>query len=208
MDETSVPLALIHVFTVPYGLMLALPGPNAIVVVRASLTGSCASATSAAFGVACGATVSLGLAAALASFVPAVKAVEIVGTAVFAAILVRAAIRTLRGAARQPVDPDRLLVRHDASAFGLGLAAALTNPMSVPFFMSFFLTEAPRLGEARWLVFGVAFLMAFVWFAGLGLVFAGETARRFYLAGRRPLEAVIAVSLLVFAGRAIWRISA
>lgn len=190
-----------------YALVLATPGPNLLVILRAGLSGAARALPAAAIGIACGA----GLAAAsagLAAFLLTrgltfdVHAVEIAGRVVFAALLARAGLRMLRGSGR----PAMLSGEAVASGhFRLGLVTALCNPLTVPFLAAFFLShgEAHEIG-AGLAAGGLVMLMAGGWFALVGLLLArARTGFTFARTDRWP-RLTIGLALLACAAATIW----
>ena len=160
-----------------YGLILASPGPNLFVVLRASVVPSIWRPVSAALGVASGATIALGLASFCASFLFSTKWLEVIGTLVFSAVLIRSAIRLVL---YSPGASDAALpsVTSIGRVFALGLFAALTNPVTFPFFVGYFVANPASQNDIP-LACMVVFLMVAVWFSMVGVVFAKAAARNF-----------------------------
>lgn len=188
-----------------YALVLAAPGPNLLVVLRASLAGR-GSAGSAACGIACGA----GLAALAAMLLAAwlredlmtgMHVIEVAGRLVFAALMTRMGWRSLRRAIRRaaPASPDVEATQMRAH-FRLGLIAALSNPLTVPFFAGFFLGH-PETRDPAIALLACALIMgmAGVWFSAVGLTLArgGWHGR---LGAHRWPEALIGCGLLLYGG--------
>jgi len=200
-------LSLIASIAAPYALILAAPGPNLLVVLRASMVPSLARPVAAALGIACGATTAAALAAYSASFVLPMKGLESLATMVFSAILVRSALRLLFHKPK-PADPEALIAtRRISSVFALGLFAALSNPMSIPFFISFFVAN-PVFQTSLPLACFIVFAMASVWFSAIGVLFAQSAARN--LVGQSWLYFSHGLGLLMIgcAIASIWKLLA
>ncbi|GJD61627.1 LysE family transporter [Methylobacterium frigidaeris] len=195
--------ALLGPLVTAYAPVLAAPGPNLLVVLRASVTAPGRGPVVAALGVACGAGLVAAFAGLGASLLPAGRLVTVVGTVVFALLMLRAAYRLASGRAGLPDDPARLVPGRDAGTFALGLGAAVTNPVSFTFFAGFFLAHPDRAAVP---VAGAAvFCMAAAWFGLVGFVLA-RPACRARLAGTGRLARLVLAGLLVAcAALAIWR---
>ncbi|WP_376101010.1 LysE family transporter (plasmid) [Roseomonas sp. CCTCC AB2023176] len=193
-----------------YALVLVTPGPNLLIVLRASLSGSARSVSAAALGIGCGAGLAaigaLLAASALGSGVTTgMTGIEIGGRLLFAALLARAGWRTLRrvGARRETVaiNPQSELVGH----FRVGLLTALSNPLTLPFFAGYFLSH-PETQDPRVALSACALVvaMAIGWFGGLGWLLARRAWRDFYgRAGYWP-DLTVGGALLVCACLAVW----
>ncbi|WP_062210440.1 LysE family translocator [Aureimonas sp. AU12] len=158
-------------FAGTYSLVVATPGPNLFVVVRASLSPRRHAGLAAALGVAAGAGFLALLSSMLATTVSLGPAARPVAHAVFAGLLILmgwravAAARCPAGAKAPPTPRTRSL-----ASFGLGFATAATNPMSAVFFGTYLISGdwagavRPAPFEAALVAAGVAFL----WFGCVG----------------------------------------
>ncbi|GJD49924.1 hypothetical protein OPKNFCMD_2660 [Methylobacterium crusticola] len=189
-----------------YALVLAVPGPNWLVVLRASLVTPGRGPACAALGIACGAALAAAFAAGCASLLPTSRLVTGLGTALFAALLVRAALRLLSGRAQAAVDAHRLSPGRDSATFGLGLLAAVSNPVSLAYFAGFFLAHPRPEGQGALPVVGAAvFVMAATWFGLLGLLFTHPACRHLFARAGRWMHYGIAAGLVACAALAVWR---
>lgn len=184
-----------------YAPVLAAPGPNLLVVLRAGVAGTGRGPLVAALGVACGAGLAAAFAGLGASLLPAGRLVTGLGTALFALLMLRAAYRLASGRAGLPDDPARFAPGRDAGTFALGLGAAVTNPVSLAFFAGFFLAHPDRAAVP---VAGAAvFCMAATWFGLVGLVLARPACRARLAGTGRPARLVLAVLLVACAALAV-----
>ncbi|WP_407527314.1 LysE family transporter [Methylobacterium oryzisoli] len=207
MPDADVLTSLLLPLVASYALVLAVPGPNLLVVLHAGLGPSTRGALPAAFGIACGAALVSVLAASCAALLPSGRMVECLGSALFAALMARAGLRMLSGGARAAVDPARLAPGRPGATFFLGLGAAASNPVTFSFFAGFFLAHA-RTPEALGLAGLVVFAMAAAWFSAVGLLVSRPACRRLAAAGGGWVRYGIAAALLLCAGLALWRAAA
>jgi threonine/homoserine/homoserine lactone efflux protein len=170
----------------PYALMLMTPGPNLLIVLRIAMKPSWHRVMSAAAGIACGATVACFLAAIGASTFEKFDKLETVGRILLAGILIHSEAST----------PEPLAIR----LFALGLATALSNPLSVPFFVSFYLA-APSLRTSGGVTVAccLIFSMAFAWFVLAGRLFSLSAIRRRGGRWRELVRFLLAGSMSVYA---------
>jgi threonine/homoserine/homoserine lactone efflux protein len=209
MPDHSV-VALLMALAVPYALVLAAPGPNLLLVLWAGLARTVRASVAAALGIACGATLATIAAAYGASLFVADRPLQIAGALVFAAILARSAVRLLTaagpGATGDPGPGARRTSTRAGGAFAAGLLVALSNPMTVPFFLGFFVSQPLARTEA-----GVAmacltvFTMAGLWFAALGLVFSRTSTGTLSVLCGAGFRRVLAVLMLGFAAASLAR---
>jgi threonine efflux protein len=196
--------ALLAEFGLAYGCMLMIPGPNTFLVLGSGDGKSATRPLLAAAGVTSGATLASLLAASSAAALPHGAGFRTVTGVLVAASLFRAALRCLRtasSATRAGPDPAQGAV----APFGLGLGASLLNPVSVPYFASFFVSHACGvLAEA--LTCALVFAMAGVWFSTLGLVSARVGRLPMPAAYRRLFACVLAGTLTAFALRQLWTV--
>jgi threonine/homoserine/homoserine lactone efflux protein len=195
--------ALLGPLVTAYAPVLAVPGPNLLVVLRASVAAPGRGPLVAALGVACGAGLAAAFAGLGASLLPAGRLVTNFGTALFTLLMLRAAYRLVSGRAGLPEDPARLVRGRDAGTFALGLGAAVTNPVSLAFFAGFFLAHPDRAAVP---VAGAAvFCMAAAWFGLVGLVLARPFCRARLAGTGRLARRVLAALLVACAALAVWR---
>ncbi|MFE1601116.1 LysE family transporter [Methylobacterium sp. ID0610] len=208
MSDASTLPSLLGSLATSYALVLAVPGPNLLVVLRASVVAPGRDTVLAALGVACGAAVATALAAGCASLLPSGPLGRLLGSVVFAVLLARAALRMLMGTAGAPVDPTRLAPSRGGATFALGLVAAASNPVTIPFFAGFFTAEAHGLmPNAAPLACLLVFAMAATWFGFVGFVLSRPPLRRLVAAGGRWMRLGIAGALLGMAVLALWRVA-
>ncbi|WP_053080512.1 LysE family transporter [Methylobacterium variabile] len=203
MSDADAWPALLGPLLTAYAPVLAAPGPNLLVVLRASVAAPGRGTLLAALGVACGAGLAAALAGLGASLVPAGPLVTGLGTVLFAALMLRAALRLASGRAGLADDPARLAPGRDAGSFALGLGAALTNPVSLAFFGGFFLAHPGRAAVP--VVGAVVFCMAATWFGLVGLVLARPACRARLAGGGRGVRYALAAGLAGCAALAVWR---
>ena len=200
MTIPSVLIALV----IPYALMLVVPGPNALIVFRASLQASLLTALVAASGIACGATCTAAFAAAFAAAAPAGKALRVVGALVYAIFLMRSALRMMAGWTDLSESASVNDTASAGSHFGLGFVNALLNPVTAPFFIGFFVGHPCGRATAGFACL-LVFVMAVGYFSLLGITLA--TVRR-RMATRPPgrwLQVSMATTMVFFAAHAVWR---
>jgi threonine/homoserine/homoserine lactone efflux protein len=180
--------------------MLMTPGPNLLIVLRIAMKPSWHRVMSVAAGIACGATVACFLAAFGASTFEKFDKLETVGRILLAGILIHSAFRLIR---RHPASsppeastPEALAIR----LFALGLATALSNPLSVPFFVSFYLS-APSLRTSVGVTVAccLIFSMAFAWFVLAGRLLSLSAIRRRGGRWRELVRFILAGSMSVYA---------
>lgn len=197
-SDLNLILPLLASLAAPYALILAAPGPNLLIVLRASLAPSFLRPVAAALGIACGAALAAAAASCSASLMLRSTGLEYVGAGAFSAILIRSALRLLfprpdpPTASGQPTAPRRGL-----GVFALGLFAALSNPMSIPFFISFFVSHPTfQTGLATAFACLMVFLMATLWFGAIGLVFSTSAARNLHGRAGRAFQIGLAVLMI------------
>jgi amino acid exporter len=204
MPEPNLISPLIVSLVAPYALVLAAPGPNLLVVLRASLVPSLLRPVAAALGIACGATMAAAVAAYSATFVLPMKGLEYLATIAFSAILFRSAFRLLSQKPRGDDPADLIQTRRISSIFALGLFAALSNPMSIPFFVSFFVAN-PAFQTSLPLACLVVFAMASIWFSAIGMVFARAAARNLGGSSGFYFRRILALLMIGCAIAAVWK---
>ncbi|MET7243660.1 LysE family transporter [Methylobacterium sp. EM32] len=201
-DADAWPALLGPLFTA-YAPVLASPGPNLLVVLRASVAAPGRGPVVAALGVACGAGLAAAFAGLGASLLPAGRLVAGIGTALFVLLMLRAAYRLASGRAGLPEDPTRLAPGRDAGTFALGLGAAVTNPVSLAFFAGFFLAHPDRAAVP--LAGAAVFCMAATWFGLLALVLGRPSCRARLTRAGRLARLVLAALLVACAALAVRR---
>lgn len=205
--SNAVLAALLQGLALPYALVLAIPGPNILLVLRAGMAGSRWDAVSTALGLACGASAITALVALGAGLLPSIRWVECGGAVVFSALMIRAALRSFRGLALMPEDPRRLTVQRDRAGFALGFLVSASNPLTIAFFASAFLAHAVLRAPAELATSCiVVFVMAGLWFLSLAAFFSMDGVRKVYDAAGRPLQLAVGTALIVFAGLALLRV--
>lgn len=192
-----------------YALVLTTPGPNLLVILRASLSGSGRAVAAAALGIGTGAGLAA-LCAMLAAMLltreaALLDAMDIIGRVTFAALLARAGWRSIRRASQTTEAAEFASHGSPMTQFGFGVLAAISNPLTVPFFATFFLGHREtRELEIALAACGMIVLMAAGWFAALGLLLARYNARR-SIGGRARWPGIaIGCALLACACAAVW----
>jgi threonine efflux protein len=195
-------LYFLSAFFLPYALVLVVPGPNLLVVSSAGFR-SARAAVQAAIGVACGACLAAGIAAETARSIPDLPALRVLGTLLFCGFMLHTSVGLLaprRLPARQ--EPDRP-AKEGGTSFLLGLGAAALNPLSVPFYLSLFLShpdfQRPALAAVVCLTI---FAMSGAWFSLVGLVVSRSTGAIETHAALRPVRCAVAFAIVVVALRA------
>ena len=199
---------LLAALAMPYALVLAVPGPNFLVLLHASLASSGRTALAAALGIASGATLAAATASCIAVLMPSSRVLEFCGVLIFSIFLLRAAVGMIRNS--KPVNTlrdDYVAIAQNRGHFGLGLLVALFNPVTIPFFVSFFLGH-PNLStiEAA-AACATVFVMAALWFGLLGLVFVRSTGLVPFRQASHWLRYGVAFGLIVSALLALSRLA-
>jgi threonine/homoserine/homoserine lactone efflux protein len=190
----------------PYALVLAVPGPNLLVVISACVTHSWRAGAMAAVGVALGAAAAAAVAAAGAALVPANRTVALASAVIFCLFLVRAACKMVAAPVRPPLGCAEGAGGGRLEHFASGLAAAFLNPVTIPFFFSFFAARPDlRTPSERAFVVLVIFGMAAAWFGSLSAACSIQRDRLRLVPGLRPLRYGVAAGLLICAGFALVR---
>lgn len=195
IDGTS----LFSTLVIPYALVLAVPGPNVLVVSSAGLQ-SRVIALTVAVGVATGVASVAALASAGANILPNLAFTHVVGCVVFSLLLLRSAAQLLRispqNADLLPTQPTRT----SASAFMAGFGVAALNPLTIPFFLGLFVTH-PLLTQAKAAAAAccITFAMALVWYVLIALTVSrsAETLRR--RSGQAVVRIPVALALVAIA---------
>ncbi|MFG1248725.1 LysE family transporter [Xanthobacter flavus] len=211
----EIPSALL-VFAGTYAAMVLVPGANFLVVSRASLAGR-PIGLAAALGVSAGATVNvttvvicLGL---LSGIDPSgdLGRLQLVFCLLYAVLLLRAGIScllevwTLRG--HSGPTPQATVHRTGREAFRLGFLTAVTNPVSLSFFLASGGLLAAAAGRGAMLASPVlVFSVAAGWFGLLAVLFSAPPARRLYLKARSAADTCIGALLIVASGLVLLRV--
>ncbi len=193
-------MPLLASLALPYALVLLTPGPNLLIVLRIAMRPSWSRSVSVAAGIASGATIASFLAALGASTVKSIGGIDRFGTLLLSSILLYSAWRLVRNPPKVEASepPAQEMVRF--RLFGLGLATALSNPLSVPFFVSFYLAEPGfRTVWGSTTVCAIIFLMALAWFTAVGHLFSVSAVRRVGLEWRQGARYVLAIAMGFYA---------
>jgi threonine/homoserine/homoserine lactone efflux protein len=198
------PALLGSIFAV-YLTAVVSPGPNTFIVTRLALAEGRRPASIAVLGIAlgnlCWLTLVLGGAHLLFERVPGFAMVLRVVAGVYIAWL---GVRALRAA----VKGGDVMTRADGSppsgsSFRAGLITSLTNPNTLPFYLSLLgVTVAPE--EPLWVRFAAAggvLALCVLWYGGLAVGFSSDTVQAAYRRWTRAINLLLAGLLLVFAGR-------
>ncbi len=185
-----------------YALVLAVAGPSALAVTRAGMTGSYRVSLAAALGVASGTGIASTIAALGASAIPAVSLWSRLGAFCLALLMCRTAFKLLRTPLRSPDAPQQSPRAYPA-AFVLGAAAALGNPVSVPWFLVFFVSHSAS-EKADLVACALIFSMALIWFGCLGCAIIRVCAAALAMFRHRALNQGVAAGCLFIAVRTVW----
>ncbi len=183
-------------FAVSYATLAMIPGPNTLIVARASLAGSRFAALATAAGVAVGASLLALLAAGSCAALFADTGFRVVASVVFAIMLSLVGVRLVAGSLHS--DGATMVPTGRNPHFGLGFLTALTNPVSAVFFGS----ASVRLGEglgggSAETIAVTVFLVAACWFGLVAIGVAALSSNSLYLRCRRPF-ALFAGLLLIW----------
>ncbi|KKB77877.1 hypothetical protein VW35_14635 [Devosia soli] len=156
-----------------YAMMLIVPGSSLLIVVQAGLATQRSHGVWTALGVATGASLLATMLAFSATYFLISSAVVEVGRLVCILVLLLAGIRALNSRHSQA---DTILGRSGAIGlvpFGMGLATAMANPISLAFFASSALS-LPRPADVASLASLplLVFVMAFSWYGSVGFLLA------------------------------------
>lgn len=152
----------------PYALILASPGPNLLVILRVSLASSMPRTLAAALGIACGATLAAAIAFQGSLLFIRADQLEVPFGIVFAAMLAWSSVRLMQKGRRADVTASGSTAPRLSKAFGLGVIASLSNPLTIPFFLSFFVANAASQSSAA-IASLIVFVMAATWFSLVGV---------------------------------------
>ncbi len=189
-----------------YLTAVASPGPNTFIVTRLALGTGRRPALVAVLGIATGNLVWLGVTVAGAHFLfERFPALAVTLRHVAAAFLGWLGLRALRAA----IKGGDLLTRVEGapppggSAFRAGFLTALTNPNTLPFYLSLLgVTVAPA--EPGWLRFAAAggvLVLCLLWYGGLAYGFSLDPVQAGYRRWARGINVTLALLLLWYAAR-------
>jgi threonine/homoserine/homoserine lactone efflux protein len=192
----------IATFTLAAVLIVLLPGPDTLVVMRNLVRGGRSTAVLTVAGVLTGLTVwvvtaSLGLSGLLEASKTGYMALRIVG----AVYLVWIGVQSLRSRTLPAADASAAPRRIIGSGYGAGLVTDLLNPKVGVFFVSFlpgFVPHGRPVGSTA-LIFGAIFILVTALYFAVLLVLAGRVTR--WMARpviRRRLDRVTGVVLIGF----------
>lgn len=189
-------------FAAAYALVLVTPGPNLLIVLRASITPPRQKVVSATFGVALGAALAAALGLVSASMAIFDERVERIAAVLFAALLLWSSYRLIwpRRRSNPAAPPSSVgIIR----TFAIALAAAASNPVTLSFFTSLFVAHPVLRLEAGTVLLTV-FAMVASWFLLVGLFFATFTARILDGAAGMRYRILLAILLVCCAVLALW----
>jgi threonine/homoserine/homoserine lactone efflux protein len=167
-------------FTLAATLIVLLPGPDTLVVMRNLVQGGRGTATLTVAGVLTGlsvwvVTASLGLSGLLEASRTGYTVLRIIGAAYLMWIGVQSLRSRTISAAADPVTPRRII----GTGYGAGLVTDLLNPKVGVFFVSFlpgFVPDGHPIGSTS-LIFGVIFVVLTGAYFAVLLVLAGRVTR-------------------------------
>ena len=186
-------------FVLLAAVVICTPGPDTALTIRNTLLGGRANGLRTAQGVAVGQALwtlaaSAGIAALVAASQPVFTAVRIIG----ATYLVWLGLQALAAALRGRRHEKRL--RGSAAGFRQGLLSNLANPKMAVFFTSLLPQFGTGFGEL--LALGLVFsTMTLAWLSAYALVVARTKRLPVHGRVRRPLDAVMAFTLIAFGVR-------
>jgi threonine efflux protein len=188
-------MPLLASLALSYALVLVAPGPNLLIVLRVAVRPSWGRLLSVTAGIATGAAIASYLAVIGAASLNMLDDLDMWSSVVLSSILlysaVRLARRPLAGTPPQQLGSDSPSLR----LYSLGLATALSNPVSVPFFVGLYLTHPDfrsGLGEAATCII---FVMAFSWFTLVGCVFSIPAIQRLDTIWAKAAQTVLSVAM-------------
>lgn len=202
----SAQLGLLGSIFAVYLTAVVSPGPNTFIVTRLALGDGRRPALLAVLGVTTGnvgwLTLTLGGAHLLFERAPVLASALRIAGALYLGWM---GLRALRAAFKG----GDLLTRIEGaaapvgSAYRAGLFASLTNPNTLPFYLSLLgVTVAPEV--PLWVRFAAAsgvLILCMLWYGGLAVGFSNETVQLAYRRWARAINVVLALLLLAFALR-------
>ncbi|MCQ1774451.1 LysE family translocator [Neorhizobium galegae] len=192
-------MPLLTSLALSYSLVLIAPGPNLLVVLRVAVNPSWGRLLSVAAGIASGAAIACCLAAMGTATVYTGEGLESWGSMVLSFILLYSAIRLLRHPSGS--NPSRAVGSNTVNLrlYGLGLATALCNPLSIPFFVSIYIAQPDFRTGMGGVASCLIFVMALSWFTLMGRIFSMTAIRRLDPAWYRPARAILAAAMGLYA---------
>ncbi|CDZ54980.1 LysE family transporter [Neorhizobium galegae] len=186
-------------FALSYALVLIAPGSNLLVVLRVAVKPSWGRLLSVSAGIASGASVACYLAAVAATNLTMLNGLTAWGSAILSLILLYSAVRLARGPTVVQPSQEPGSDAFNLKLYSLGLATALSNPLSVPFFVSVYLTQPDFRGGFGGAVSGAVFVMALAWFTFVGRVFSVSAIQRLNLVSARAARFTLAAAMGAYA---------
>lgn len=202
----SAQLGLLGSIFAVYLTAVVSPGPNTFIVTRLALGDGRRPALLAVLGVTTGnvgwLTLTLGGAHLLFERAPVLASALRIAGALYLGWM---GLRALRAAFKG----GDLLTRIEGapppvgSAYRAGLFASLTNPNTLPFYLSLLgVTVAPEVPLwVRFAAAGGVLILCMLWYGGLAVGFSNETVQLAYRRWARAINVVLALLLLAFALR-------
>lgn len=188
-------------FAGSYATMAMIPGPNLLIVARASVTGSRLAAVMTAGGVAAGAGLLALLAGSSCAALFTDASFRFFATVIFAAMLLMGGIKLIATGMQAG------LIRHDRPGrdphFGLGFLTALTNPLSAVFFGSASVHLYSSSGVEAHAMAITVFLVAACWFGLVAIGLSAASSSVFYTRCRRPFGIGAGLLLIWYASAAV-----
>ncbi|WP_245437542.1 MULTISPECIES: LysE family transporter [Neorhizobium] len=201
-------MPLLASLALPYALVLISPGPNLFMVLRVAVEPSWYRSLSVAAGIASGAAAACYIAAIGTSTLGNFDGLNRWASLLLSSILLHSAWRLIRHPASRrasrSLSPETFHVR----LFGLGLVTALCNPLSFPFFASFYLAEPGfRTATGNAVACGVIFLMAMLWFTAVGVLVSTRSTRSTEAKWCKKARYVLAIAMGAFALKLLYETS-
>ncbi|KQZ15245.1 hypothetical protein ASD44_15160 [Mesorhizobium sp. Root554] len=189
-------------FAGSYATLAMIPGPNFVIVARASLAGSRMAAVTTAGGVAAGASLLALLAASSCAVLFTNASFHFFATIIFAAMLLAGGARLIGSTMREAEIPAPRPVREPH--FGLGFLTALTNPLSAVFFASASVTlDYSQNGIPAHAMALTVFLVAACWFGLVAIGISAASSSALYMRCRRPFGIGAGLLLIWYASTAV-----
>lgn len=185
-------------------LVVAIPGPNFIVVTQGSMTQSRKMGISIALGVSIGAGTwasasLLGLSALFKYAGWTYDAIKILGGCYLAYM----GLKTIWSAIKQPISfvHSDNFSGNNSAAFQKGLFTSFSNPKTAAFFGSLFISTFPTQAPPWVYVAAVLIVIAIsiIWYSIIACFFSLKQVQVFYRRAKRPLD-ILTGSLLAYLG--------
>ena len=198
-------LVSVGTFTIAANLIVLLPGPDTLVVVRNLIRGGRGAAIRTVFGVLSGLVVwvfaaALGLSAVLSASHDAYLALRIVG----AAYLIWLGVQSLRSRGNPAEEPAASRRRLLGTGFPAGIASDLLNPKVGVFFVTFlpgFVPHGYSVGWMSLLLGGIFLVLTAIYFAIL-IAASGPVTRWITdVRIRRRMDRITGLILIGFGAR-------